>query len=167
MKKSLTCFQHKWRNCLSNFEAAHYFLHNKADIYFTCYTVNSAHPGNGSRVCNCVLRSQIPLSETVLFFFFLFILQAIGEGTGEVNGTTSPPPQKKEKSITVLSHVPLSSFLFVVLVVWQILSIKMTNKSIINEWDWCDMSNKLTSCQQLVVLAIEYRFEMDAVFLGC
>lgn len=35
------------------------------------------------------LRSQIPLSETVLFFFFLFILQAIGEGTGEVNGKAS------------------------------------------------------------------------------
>lgn len=62
------------------------------------------------------LRSQIPLSETVLFFFFLFILQAIGEGTGEVNGTTFLPPAQK-KSITVLSHVPLSSFLFVVLVV--------------------------------------------------
>lgn len=49
------------------------------------------------------LCSQIPLREPVLYLFFLFIFQAIGEGTEEVNGTTflahRPPPKKTKYCI--------------------------------------------------------------------
>lgn len=132
MKKSLTCFQHKWRNCLSNFEAARYFLHNKTDICFTCYTVNSAHRSNGTRVGNCVEITFANPTEwdcPVFLPSFYFTGHWRRNWRGKWHNIFVPPhplPQKNQ-NITVLSHVLLSSFLFVVLAVWQIVSIKITN----------------------------------------